>query len=284
MTLPPLLRCHILDTGYCLASEHHVIRGGRRQMIKCHALVGLLHHAVHGWMLWDAGYAPRLYEATRRWPFRLYRLATPLYIRPEWSVASQLGRWGLGAADISRVLISHLHADHIAGLRDFAAAELILHQAAYDAALQLRGLGALRRAFIPALLPDDFSRRARPLPPFRGPPLPGLGATYDLFGDGSALLVNLPGHARGQIGLLAHTNRGRVLLAADGAWLTRAIRERRGPHLLLGLIADDRPAVQHTLDRLHIFMQSCPDVLILPCHCPEAYLHAESLMACTSST
>lgn len=271
MSSPIQLHCHILDTGYCLASEHHVMQGGRRKQIECHSLVALLGHPQHGWLLWDTGYAPRMYDVTRPWPFRLYRLATPLRLRPELAVVNQLGHFGLTRDDIHYVIISHFHADHIAGLCDFPSAKLIALQTAYEDVAPRRGLNALRRAFIPALLPDDFAQRAQLLPSFVGPPLPALGPTHDLFGDGSLLLVELPGHARGQIGLLAHTERGPILFAADGAWLTESIRRQAPPAALTSLIADDSQAVRSTLERLHAFARVRPDVTIIPTHYPEAY-------------
>ncbi len=265
------LECHVLDTGYCLASEHHMMRGGRHQEVACHSIVALIHHPVQGWCLWDTGYAPRLLEATRSWPYRIYRLLTPLRLRSDLAVINQLARLKLKPGNISHVIISHFHADHIAGLRDFPSAHLIALQAAYADVATRRGWRALLRAFIPALLPDDFAHRATLLPNFSGPPLPGLGPTYDLFGDGSLQLVQLPGHACGQIGLLVHTSRGPLLFAADGAWLTQAIRECRPPARLTNLIVDNAQAVRTTLEKLHIFMQACPDVRIVPSHCPEAF-------------
>lgn len=268
---PPHVQCHILDTGYCLAWEHHLMQGGARRKVACHSLVALLCHPHYGWILWDTGYAPRLLEVTQRLPFLLYRYATPLHVRPELSVVAQLGRWKLQPIDIQRVIISHFHADHIAGLRDFPAAELITSRAAYEHIAGRRRIQALHYAFIPALLPDDFASRVTLLPPFAGPALPALGPTHDLFGDGSLLLVSLPGHARGQIGLLAHTERGRLLFAADGCWLRRSIRERRSPSRLTHLFVDDARAVSATIERLSEFAQACPDVVIIPTHCPEAF-------------
>ncbi|HLQ30270.1 MAG TPA: MBL fold metallo-hydrolase [Ktedonobacteraceae bacterium] len=267
----PTLQCHMLDTGYCLAWEDHVIQGGQHKRIACHALVALLGHAQHGWTLWDAGYAQRLLDVTRKLPFSLYRRATPLYLRPELEVVAQLGHYGLKARDIQRIIVSHFHADHIAGLRDFPDAELITSQAAYADVARRQGMNALRRGFIPALLPGDFRERATLLSPFSGPPLTGLGATHDLFGDSSVRLVSLPGHAHGQIGMLAQTEGGSVLFAADGCWLTRSIHERRPPHRITHLFVDDPRAVHSTIHALHEFVQAYPDVRIVPSHCPEAF-------------
>src|SRR5260370_164781 len=86
-------------------------------------------------------------------------------------------RAGLCAADLKCIILSHFHADHISGLQDFPAARIIVTREAYDAVASRRGFGALRRGFIPALLPADFQQRARFLDDFSGPSLPHLGPT-----------------------------------------------------------------------------------------------------------
>ncbi|MBA3531771.1 MAG: MBL fold metallo-hydrolase [Ardenticatenales bacterium] len=267
-----MLDCHLLDTGYCIVSESQMIQGGQQRKIHCHAIVALLRHPTQGWLLWDTGYAPRMIEAMRPWPYRIYALATPLHARPEQAVVKQLPRWGLHAEDIHHIILSHFHADHLAGLRDFPDATPIATRAGYEAVAGRTGLAALRRAVLPVLLPEDFTARALLLAtPFRGPPLPGLGPTHDLFGDGLLRLVELPGHARGQVGLLAQTTQGPRLFAADGAWLSQAIREQRPPAAITRLFVDDFQAVTETLRRLHEFARACPEVLILPTHCPEIF-------------
>jgi glyoxylase-like metal-dependent hydrolase (beta-lactamase superfamily II) len=273
---PPVVavRCHILDTGYCLASERHLIRGGRRQSVRCHALVALLEHPAHGWLLWDTGYAPRIWDATARLPYRLYRRATPLRLDPDLALARQLSHFGLAPGDIGHVVLSHFHADHLAGLRDFPQATLVAAREAFRDVTGRRGWSALRRAFLPDLLPGgDVAARAHLLPdPFTDEPLPHLGPTHDLFGDGALRLVRLPGHARGQLGLLAQTERrGPLFFVADACYLTRSIRENRPPHPATNLFADDGRAVRDTLARLHRFAQARPDVTFVPTHCPEAF-------------
>ncbi len=270
-TQPPLVRCHVLDTGYCDALESLVIRGGAWRRVALHSIVAMIEHPDHGWLLWDTGYAPRMFEATKQWPYSLYRRATPLHIHRDLAVVNQLARFSLAAGDIRRVLLSHFHADHLAGLRDFPTAELIAHRTAFEHVARRQGMSAVRRAYLPALLPDDFTARATLLTEFAGPTIFRLGPTHDLFGDGSLLLMPLPGHARGQLGLLANTDRGQVLFAADSCWLTRAIRERRPPSRLTNVVADSPNSLHATIRCLHAFAAEHPEVRLVPSHCPEAF-------------
>lgn len=263
--------CHILDTGHCLANEALMLRGGRQQTIECHALVTLIQHPEHGWGLWDTGYAPRMLEETTDWPFSVYRRTTPLRLRPELAVAAQLPRWGLAPADIRWIILSHLHADHVAGLLDFPDARIILTRAAYEDERGRHGWRAVARGYIPNLLPANLAQRATLIDQFTDPPLPDLGPTYDVFNDGSLRLVSLPGHARGQVGMLAQTSQRRILFAADGAWMTRAIHELRLPHPLTYVFIDDRRALRQTLQGLHAFAQQHPEITLVPTHCPVAY-------------
>jgi glyoxylase-like metal-dependent hydrolase (beta-lactamase superfamily II) len=268
MSAIPQVRFWLIDTGYCTVSEHHVIRGGKRKAFKAHALAVLLEHPTAGRILFDTGYAPRVRLAFKHFPFGLYGAVTPITTRLEWSVLAQLDRIGIKPSTISSVIVSHFHADHIGGLRDFKDSRLIASRQAFDDVRDARGFAALRRAFLPVLMPNS-SQQFELVDSFASDPLEPFGATHDLFGDGSLRLVSLPGHARGQVGLFAQTSIGPVLFAADGAWTSEAIRENRPPApMALRLIGDPRTTVQ-TLRNLHEFGNAHPDVWIIPTHCPE---------------
>jgi glyoxylase-like metal-dependent hydrolase (beta-lactamase superfamily II) len=267
----PLVDCYVLDTGYCVASERVVIKGGRAQDFDCHAIVALFQHPQHGWILWDTGYAPRIFDATRLPPWRLQRITTPLRLDQARSVLEQLSDFGLSASDIRYVILSHFHADHIAGLRDFPEAELIASAEAYADVAPRKGMNAMIRGFIPALMPEDFRERARLLPPFHGPELAPFGASHDLFNDGSLRLVNLPGHAKGQLGLLVQSKQGELFFCADGAWLRESIRRQAPPASIASLIVDDAKEVALTISRLHQFSLLHPETVLIPSHCPEAF-------------
>src|SRR4051812_47402665 len=107
---------HLLDTGYCLAREGMLIHGGSYKTVKCHCVVALLKHPTHGWGLWDTGYAPRMWEETRRLPNRIYRWAAPLPAQPDRSALKQVRGMGMDGKDIQWIVLSHLHGDHVSGL------------------------------------------------------------------------------------------------------------------------------------------------------------------------
>jgi glyoxylase-like metal-dependent hydrolase (beta-lactamase superfamily II) len=264
----PQLRFWLIDTGYCTASEHHVMRGGERRTFKAHALAVLLEHPTAGRILFDTGYAPRVRLAFKHFPFQFYAAMTPVTTRLEWSALAQLDQIGIKPSTISSVIVSHFHADHIGGLRDFKDSRLIASRQAFDDVRAARGFAALRRAFVPALMPNS-SQQFELVNSFASEPLEPFGATHDLLGDGSLRLVSLPGHARGQVGLFAQTSVGPVLFAADGAWTSEAIRENRPPALLALRLIGDPPATVKTLRNLHEFAQANPNIWIIPTHCPE---------------
>jgi glyoxylase-like metal-dependent hydrolase (beta-lactamase superfamily II) len=255
------------DTGYSRARSNLIARGTGWHEVRCHAPAFLLQHPVHGPCLFDSGYAPRITEAFTHWPDQLYGYATPVTLG--LPVVHQLSALGIPAHDVRTVIVSHLHADHVAGLRDFPSAAFVVTREALALQQRTAGLDAVRRGVLQRLIPADFAARAQVIDRCDGDALPHLGATHDLFGDGSVRLVPLPGHARGQLGALVRTVRGEVLLCADGAWTTQAYRERRPPHWITGAMQDDMTALRATLQALHDFARARPDVTILPTHCPD---------------
>ena len=261
------MKIHLLNTGFCAADEQHLLRGTAHRATTAAAICALLEHPTQGLVLFDTGYAPRVLEAFKVWPFSLHGKITPVTTRADWSAASQLERLGFAARDVRVIIASHLHADHIGGLRDFPTAQIVLTRAARGIS-RLRGWRALRHAFVPDLIPADFETRALVIEDFADAPLEPLGATHDLFGDGTVRLVKLPGHARGQIGAYLPTER--VLLVADGAWSMRAIRGNHPPHALpLRVAFDNARQTLETLSSLHRYQLQNSEVTLLPTHCPQ---------------
>jgi glyoxylase-like metal-dependent hydrolase (beta-lactamase superfamily II) len=264
----------LLNTGFATTHAWILQRGAGLRRVELPVTVALLHHPEHGWGLFDTGYAPRSREASRGWPYVIYHHVAPIHAAPGDTVAAQLDAAGFSAADVRWIVLSHFHADHVAGLRDFPHARLWASREGWEHARARRGVAALRRALLPELFPQDLAERATLLDAFDAPPVEALGGAWELFGDGSAALIPLPGHARGQLGMLARVRDDagdrEVLFAADAAWLSAAIRARGPPHAITRVFIDDFAALERTLHRLHAFADARPEVRIVPTHCPEA--------------
>jgi glyoxylase-like metal-dependent hydrolase (beta-lactamase superfamily II) len=263
------VRMQLFTTGLTRHSKHLVQRGAERIEIPFHATFALIEHPTEGITLFDTGYAPRFFAATRQFPYSLYKKITPVETSEELSAVQALQRLGIRPEQVRRIILSHFHADHICGLKDFPDADFITSMSAWEAVRGKRGFAAVRRGFLPQLLPADFSDRLCTLDHFHDPGMGPLPRAHDLFGDGSARLFELPGHAAGQTGVLLQTGEAeRKFLVADPAWTTEAIQENVMPHFITRAIVDSFKDLRATLARLHDFHHRYPDVEIIPTHCP----------------
>ena len=210
-------------------------------------------------VLFDTGYARRRWRTgAAGWAYR--RLLPPT-VPPGATAAEQVP----DPDGVTHVVLSHLHPDHVGGLRDFRHAAVVVSEgiARTLAAPRLRD-GVLR-----GLLPDDLDARLRVVPgaAFRdggfrhgpsgdAPAADGataaaaagsVGRTADLFGDGSFRLVDLPGHAAGHLGALVED---RVLLAGDAAWGRDLLGEEARIRRLPRAVAHDHTAQRATAEWL----------------------------------
>lgn len=218
--------------------------------------------------LWDTGYSRHFAACTSGGIFRLYPRLTPVHFEEHEALAAQLK--GQGAMPPVGLILSHFHADHIAGLRDFPQVTPYCSAAAWQELRDLSGWRALRHAFIPALLPDDFAKRVRFVETFAQRPLPADLAPFTHGwelpeSDGEVFLISLPGHARGQLGAFVRTADGWNLLAADAAWTPENYRELCEPAFLARFVMDDYPEYRQTLGRLRQLHKN-GQVRILLCH------------------
>lgn len=265
----------LCQAGYCEHPEVVTIKGGSFKSCQFPSLFGVIEHPDAGVLLYDTGYHPLYAEQTSRFPEGLYPRLMPAYLEPDQTAKAQLQRRGIAADDVTGIVISHFHGDHVAGLRDFPRAKFYALKSAFanvDGKSRWRNL---LNGYLPGLLPDDFRERvvwidevAAPRPQAAGLTRP----TYDLFGDGALLAVELAGHKSGQVGLrLQDERRGDVFLIADAAWSRRAVRELRPPQGLALAIMDDRRTYHQVLRELHELEKRNPELRLVPSHCVETY-------------
>lgn len=266
------LKFDLLKVGQCQHPECVAMRGGGRNAIDFPALVGLIEHPQRGLMLYDTGYSRHFWDATRRFPECLYRLVTPVTLPPEEELLGQLESRGIAASDIEVIFISHFHADHVAGLRDFPKARFIATEAERRLCETKGRIGRLRRAYLRDLLPEDlevrlsFAEQSHPaeLPESWLP----FATGYDLLGDGSVLSIALPGHAASQLGLAFQVENGaEVFFVGDACWKIEGLAEDRRPSRLAYQLFHDRAAYDASFSRLRELHGSSRAPIIIPSHC-----------------
>jgi len=267
---PPRVRLSLLVAGACRQIERVARRGGRWRPVRFPALVGVVRHPTAGVVLFDAGYAPRFHAETVRLPYRLYRQLTPVDCPPEQTAAAQLAAIGIAPDDVSTIIVSHFHADHVGGLNDFPAARLLHLRSALPPGWRGRSaIANARHGFLPGHLPPDFEARAEHAEDRRRVPVAGLtDAGFDLLGDGSLIGIDLSGHTAGQLGLLIRRTQGPpVALLADACWHIRAITAGELPHPVTRLITWDSGAYRRRIGALRRLAAAEPELLLVPSHC-----------------
>ncbi|MBA1142203.1 MBL fold metallo-hydrolase [Mesorhizobium neociceri] len=255
------------------AAERLILRGGSWTKVRLRVRYGLILHPQTGPVLIDTGYTPHVTQGSERsTALRLYSAI----LRPELNEAEQpqpvLARFGLSPEDVRTAIVTHFHADHMSGLSLFPNARFIANDAAWARAKAKTAWQNLRHGVFKELFPHGFETRLDGLSSkqqieSRGD-VPG-GA--DLFGDGSVVAVDLPGHADGQFGLLFPNMDRPLLYAVDAQWLIAALVENRTPGLPATLLAEDAAALEPTSAMLRRFLATGGEVVL--CHDPAATAH-----------
>ena len=263
-------KIYLNHAGYCEASERESIKGGRNLKIKFHALWGLIEHPEHGYILYDTGYTQRFHEETAFFPNKIYGKITKVVIPEREEVAKQLIDNGISPDDIKHIIITHFHADHVAGMKDFKNAVFYTSKKAFEYTMKLPNSIAFSKGVLKNLLPVDLSERIIFIDEKITPSNESiLGKEYDLFGDNSLLIYELPGHAAGQIGLMLETNKQRYFLIADACWLKKSYKEYVLPNPIVRLFFHSWKEFKNTLYKVHQYHMAHPEVLIVPTHCSE---------------
>lgn len=236
------------------------------RMGEFHAVFLAVAHPRHGWVLIDTGYGTSFATASREWPRCLYRWITPVVAREP--AAEILRAHGIAPENIRHIVLTHFHADHIGGAREFPGATFHYAAEALAPLLALSSFAQTRHAFLPAQLPEDFAARAATvsLAQFRPDPATGFPG-HDLFRDGLLILLNLPGHAPGHLGVLLADTPGPLLYAADAFWHHRQIDEDISPLLPARIAIHDNRAYDATIAKLRHLSRS-GTLRLLACHCP----------------
>jgi|GEM_PF-160787 len=189
-----------LDKGFLTA----MVDAGKR--IKIPVPAYLIQHP-RGLVLFDTGMNVEVSDGNcaNYWGQGLCGAFTAIQGRDE-VIDRQLRSLGFTPEDVTHVVYSHFHLDHAGNIEMFPKARHVVQKA------------ELKTAW----WPEKFQRAAYVLKDYDGTrdyDFVQLEGDFDLFGDGSLLLLDTQGHTQGHQSLQVNLkNTGTVLLAADAVY------------------------------------------------------------------
>ncbi|MFC3070656.1 N-acyl homoserine lactonase family protein [Phenylobacterium soli] len=150
-------------------------------------------------------------------------------LTPEETATRHLERLDIDPARVRQVVVSHLHFDHVGGLREFPNAEVVIQRREWEAGFDRETAGhyGLRKRFF------DLGHAVRL-----------VDGEHDLFGDGSAVCLPSYGHTPGHQSLRVRSAQGDHILVADACYNCRVAETRSFPDY------SDAEAMNRSLDAL----------------------------------
>lgn len=153
------------------------------------------------------------------------------------AIDEQLAGMGMKPSDIDYVLLTHLDCDHANGLTQVADANHILVSHTEMELAKKRSL--VNRIRYQRKWWDGVNLTLFDWNSTYGP----FHRSYDLFGDGSVMLVNIPGHSDGLCAVKITNASGRfVLLFSDGGYATKSWKE-----MITSGVAEDKEQQRQSL-------------------------------------
>jgi glyoxylase-like metal-dependent hydrolase (beta-lactamase superfamily II) len=197
-----------------------------------------------------------------------YRQDMPLWWRPFFKyddpvrpARAQLQQAGL--PPITRVILSHSHWDHAGGVQDFPEATVNVAAAELERIRQTStGPGGTWASQIGA---PSIRWEALQFAPV---PYKGYAQSLDLYGDGSVVLVPMPGHTPGSIGLFVTVDSGAVyFFIGDVAWTVAALQAGAPKFWVAGKLVDgDAAQTRTSADQVRALLKAEPGLTVVPAH------------------
>lgn len=228
--------------------------------------VFLVDHPKHGKLLldmgWDRSMSP---EGVFDKQAQIKSLGSRLLYRvnqgvvPKGETASeQLEAMGIKTSEIDKVIISHLDCDHANGLPQFGdAKEVLIAKTEMDYAKHSQPAVRFYRKWWEGLENIKLYEWNDNQGPF--------GRSYDVFGDGSVELINIPGHTAGLVATKITQPDGHYFLYfGDGGYAEKSWKE-----MITSGISMDKKAQKESLAWIREMSLDPMCVASWACHDPE---------------
>ncbi len=272
---PTIKAVHEITTGYVEQHKEHRYGSSKplmwwvltsRSWVKAPITAYAFEHR-DGLVLFDTGVDPALvsdpnYIAS---PIGRYILKKVFrfQVSPEDALDKQLEAINLAAVDVSKVIISHLHFDHIGGIAHVPQADLLVSRDEW------------RRLDEPNPERDWLLREHIDLPganwqpiefvPTDDPLLAPFGVCFDCMGDGSMILLPTPGHSPGSMSLLVRSSGiPPLLFVGDLTYELEPLHNDQLPGI------GNPEQLKASFAKVRQLEEALPDLIVIPSHDPFA--------------
>ena len=155
-------------------------------------------------------------------------------------------------------VLTHAHFDHVGGLLDIAG--LTIWASAGEHAAAMPGEDTLAASRL-----SDI--------PFEPRPFLMWPQRWEPFGDESLVVVPMPGHTAGSVGVyVAPAHAAPVLLIGDAAWLREGFLAQQPKPWPASALDTDHARLDAQIARLHALSARMPELRIVPAHDRRAWI------------
>jgi glyoxylase-like metal-dependent hydrolase (beta-lactamase superfamily II) len=244
-----------LPTGAMHSRAAFAYRGGSLSEARDFAMTAVLVRHPRGDLLIDTGFGRDVAAHARTLPWLMRALSTYTASVP---AAEQLQRGGYDLSRLAGIVITHAHWDHVSGVPGFAAPVW---------------MSAAERRYVDSGAPMASLLRSFPGATVRefgwdGGPYLGFPRSHDWYGDGSVVLVPVPGHTPGSVTVFVTLPSGaRYAFVGDLVWQREGLdlpAER--PWLSRHLVDDDAAEVRSAISHMAAVHARFPEIVIVPAH------------------
>ena len=164
---------------------------------------------------------------------------------------------------LSKIILSHLHWDHASGIKDFPDVEVWTTQQEYKSATD-------QNAPAGVYIPSQYSGAATNWRFIQFNPVAyeNFEQSLDVYRDGSVVLVPLPGHAAGAIGMFVNLQSGkRFFFSGDTTWALEGFQIPAHKFWASSWLVDQDPdETGRAILKVRRLMHEYPQMRVVPTH------------------